>query len=186
MSTRPSTTLTDSCRHGRPARRVRTSSDGQERATTVQRARGRFDPGLEFGPAHPSRGERYSEPRFGAGDDAVGRGDLYRPFHGCGRCPPRARETPAGSAGETRSEKAVVPGEVGGRLRRSPAGKVRRRGNGEARSLAQQPRAESGIGQRAQPQRLSAPSAIRSSVRSDISSSMPSFGCCSASQADAG
>lgn len=29
-------------------------------------------PGLEFGPAHPSRGERYSEPRFGAGDDAVG------------------------------------------------------------------------------------------------------------------
>ena len=29
-------------------------------------------PGLEFGPAHPSRGERYSKPRFGAGDDAVG------------------------------------------------------------------------------------------------------------------
>ena len=36
-------------------------------------------PGLEFGPAHPSRGERYSEPRFGAGDDAVGRGDLIGP-----------------------------------------------------------------------------------------------------------
>jgi hypothetical protein len=34
-------------------------------------------PGLEFGAAHPSRGERYSEPRFGAGNDAVGRGDLY-------------------------------------------------------------------------------------------------------------
>ena len=29
-------------------------------------------PGLEFGPAHPSRGERYSKPRFGAGDDAIG------------------------------------------------------------------------------------------------------------------
>src|SRR5205823_3762264 len=45
-------------------------------------------PGLEFGPAHPSRGERYSEPRFRAGDDAVGRGDLNWPFHGYGRCPP--------------------------------------------------------------------------------------------------
>jgi hypothetical protein len=33
--------------------------------------------GLEFGPAHPSRGERYSEPRFSAGDDAFGGGDLY-------------------------------------------------------------------------------------------------------------
>ena len=73
-------------------------------------------------------------------------------LHGYGCCPPRARETPAGSAGETRTENAVVPGEVGGRLRRSPARKVGRRGNGEARSLAQQPRAESGIGQRAQPQ----------------------------------
>jgi hypothetical protein len=29
-------------------------------------------PGLEFGPAHPSRGERYSESRFGAGNDAIG------------------------------------------------------------------------------------------------------------------
>src|SRR5437660_4363508 len=61
-------------------------------------------PGLEFGPAHPSRGERYSEPRFGARDDAFGRGDLYRPFHSYGRSPPRARETPAGSAGETRAQ----------------------------------------------------------------------------------
>src|SRR5258705_7998064 len=98
-------------------------------------------PGLEFGPTHPSRGERYSEPRFGAGDDAVGRGDLYWPFHGYGHCLPRARETPAGSAGETRAENAIVRGEVGGRLRRSPARKVGRRGNGDARSLAQQPRA---------------------------------------------
>jgi hypothetical protein len=37
------------------------------------------------------------------------------PFHGYGRCPPRARETPAGSAGEPRAENAIVPGEVGGR-----------------------------------------------------------------------
>src|SRR2546430_14164502 len=78
-------------------------------------------PGLEFGPAHPSRGERYSEPRFDAGDDADGRGDFYWPFHGYGRCPPRARETPAGSAGETRAENAIVQGEVGGRMRRSPS-----------------------------------------------------------------
>ena len=35
--------------------------------------------GLEFGPAHPSRGERYSEPRFSAGDDSFGGGDLYGP-----------------------------------------------------------------------------------------------------------
>src|SRR4029077_5796788 len=90
-------------------------------------------PGLEFGPAHPLRGERYSEPRFGASDDALGRGDLYWPFYGYGRRPIRARETPAGSAGETRAENAVVPGEVGGRLRRSPARKIGRRGNGEAR-----------------------------------------------------
>ena len=81
-----------------------------------------------------------SEPRFDAGDDTVGRGDLYWPFHGYGRCPPRARETPAGSAGETRAENAVMPGEVGRRLRRSPARKVGRRGNGETRRLAQQPR----------------------------------------------
>src|SRR5437660_3222247 len=80
-------------------------------------------PGLEFGPAHPPRGERYSEPRFGAGDDAVGRGDLYRPLRGYARCPPRTRESPPGPAGETRAENAVVPGEVGGRLRRSPARK---------------------------------------------------------------
>jgi hypothetical protein len=88
-------------------------------------------PGLEFSPAHPSRGERYAEPRFGAGDNTVGRGDLYWPIHGYGCCPPRVRETPAGSAGETRAENAIVPGKVGGRLRRSPAGKVGRRGNGD-------------------------------------------------------
>lgn len=27
---------------------------------------------LEFGPAHPSRGDGYSDPCFGAGNDAVG------------------------------------------------------------------------------------------------------------------
>jgi hypothetical protein len=108
--------------------------------------------GLEFGAAHPSRGERYAEPRFGAGDNAFGRGDLYWPFDRYGRCPHRVRETPAGSAGETRAENAIVPGEVGGRLRRSPARKVCRRGNGESRSAPQQSRAEPGIGQMAQPQ----------------------------------
>jgi hypothetical protein len=102
--------------------------------------------GLKFGPAHPARGERYSEARFGAGDDAVGRGDFYGPFRGNRNCPPRARKTPAASAGQTRAENTVVPGEVGGRLRRSLARKVGRRGNGQARSLAQQPRAESRVG----------------------------------------
>src|ERR1700747_1616345 len=86
-------------------------------------------PGLEFGSAHPSRGERYSEPRFGAGDDAVGRCDLDWPFHGDGRDLPRAREAPTASAGKARSEKAIVCVKVGGRLRRSPARKVGRRGN---------------------------------------------------------
>jgi hypothetical protein len=82
---------------------------------------------LELGPAHPSRGDGYSEPCFGAGNDAVGRGDLDRPFHGYGRCFPRSRETPAGPAGETRAENAVVPSQIGWRLRRSLARRVTRR-----------------------------------------------------------
>ena len=45
-----------------------------------------------------------------------------------------------------------MPGEIGERSRRSLARKVTRRGNDEARGLAQQSRAKSGIGQRAQPQ----------------------------------
>jgi len=106
--------------------------------------------GLEFGPAHPSRGEGYSESRLGASDEALGRGDLYSPLHGYGRRSPRARKTPTGSARETRAENAVVFDEIGGCLRRSLARKVGRRGNGEARRLAQQPRTESGIGQRTQ------------------------------------
>src|SRR5258707_12485190 len=36
-------------------------------------------PGLEFGPAHPSRGERCSQPRFGAGHAALGLGALNWP-----------------------------------------------------------------------------------------------------------
>ena len=108
-------------------------------------------PCLQFGPAHPSRGERYSKPRFGAGDDAVGRGDVYWPVYSHERGSPRPREIPATSAGETGAENAVVPSEVGGRLRRSPARKVGRRRNGEARRLALQPRAESRIGQWAEP-----------------------------------
>src|SRR5262249_61969464 len=94
----------------------------------------------------------YSALRCGGGNDASGWGAFYGPFHDYGRCPPRARETPAGSAGETRAENAVVPREGGGRLWRSPARKIGRRGNGQTRSLAQQPRAKSGIGKRAQPQ----------------------------------
>src|SRR5205823_11452018 len=33
---------------------------------------------------------------YGAGNDAVGRGDIDRPFHGYRRCFPRSSETPAG------------------------------------------------------------------------------------------
>ena len=68
--------------------------------------------GLELGPAHPSRGDGYSKPRFGAGNDAVGRGNRYRPLHGYGFCFPRSCETPAAPAGKTRAEDAVVPGEI--------------------------------------------------------------------------
>jgi hypothetical protein len=73
-----------------------------ERRSTATRIDGvQFDPieliigkdrndfaGLEFAPAHPSRGDGYSKPRFGAGNDAVRRGDRDRPLHGCGFCFP--------------------------------------------------------------------------------------------------
>src|SRR5581483_8413951 len=91
---------------------------------------------LEFGPAHPSRGDGYSEPCFGTGNNAVGRGDLDRPFHGYERFP-RLRETPARPPGETRAENAVVSGKIVRCLRDSLACNVTRRGNDEARSLTQ-------------------------------------------------
>ena len=103
---------------------------------------------LELGAAHPSRSDGYSEPCFGAGNDAVGRGDLDRPLHGQGHDVPRLGKTPAGPAGEARAEDAVMPSEIGRRVRHSLVSKVTRRGNEETRSLTQQPRAESGIGQR--------------------------------------
>ena len=68
--------------------------------------------GLELGPAHPSRSDGYSKPRFGAGNDAIGRGDRYRPLHGDGFCFPGSCEIPAAPAGKTRAEDAVVPGEI--------------------------------------------------------------------------
>src|SRR5947209_20432983 len=42
--------------------------------------------GLEFGPAHPSRGEGYSESRLGASDEALRRGDLYSALPGYRSC----------------------------------------------------------------------------------------------------
>src|SRR5271154_3232899 len=85
--------------------------------------------GLELGPAHPSGGDAYSKPRFGAGSDAVGRGDRYRPLHGYGFCLPRSCEIPSAPAGKTRAENAVVPGQIGERSRQSLAREVIRRGN---------------------------------------------------------
>src|SRR5277367_2919458 len=77
--------------------------------------------GLKLGSAHPSRGDGYSKPRFGAGNDAIGRGYRYRPLHGYEYCLPRSREIPAPPAGKTWAENAVVPREIGERSRQSLA-----------------------------------------------------------------
>ena len=108
--------------------------------------------GLELGPAHPSRGDGYSKPGFRAGNNAIGLGNRYQPLHGYGFCFSRSCEIPAAPTGKTRAENAVVPGEIGERSRHSLARKVARRGNDQARGLAQQSRAKSRIRQPAQSQ----------------------------------